>query len=218
MTFTDHQQDIIRKINALRRVAERTEFAGQREAALAAIDRLSVRYQVNVEQLRDDVSRGRTVRAGRGWRRLVAIHLAAYLGLKPYRFQPHGFLRMTPGLFCFYATDAEFELWKDTLEFHVRLISRKEDELRASADALRRQIKETKAALRKFQREKPGVLKWYVQGYIGEVLPIAGKTRKVRVTPVQSAANRAGRAAGKAVQVNSCPRALPPSHSEESGS
>lgn len=220
MSFTDRQQDIIRKINALRRVAERTEFAGQREAALAAIDRLSVRYQVNVEQLRDDVKHTQIIEVGRGWKRSVAIHLGYYLGLKLGRTH-----WTTPGVFFLSATDAEFELWRDTFEFHSRLIGQKETQLRAAADALRLRIKEAKAALKKSLREKPGVMKWYVEGYVAEVLPLGKHGRKVRITPAQAAAHSAGSRAGKAVQVNSCPRSLPAphtsheshsSHSEES--
>lgn len=203
MRFTDHQQDIIRKINALRRVADRTEFFGQREAALAAIDRLCVRYQVNVEQLRDDVKRSRNIAAKPGWRRHLAIHLSYYLELCPTR------ARIFPGVFFIFATDAEFDLYRDTLEFHVRLVEGKEVELANALRALRAEIKERKATLRTESRARSRKMKWYLSGYISEVLPInMKKGKKVRLKWDEVAALHAGKAAGRAVQVNSCPRAI----------
>lgn len=196
MTSTDRRAEIVRKIQALRRVAEGTQFLGQKEAALAAIDRLLRKYQIDVEELRDDEKKGRVISAPAGWRRKMAIHLGFYLGLAPCRTWI-----LRKGEFIINATDAEFELFKATLEFHLQNCMVYEGRLAAELDVLRAVLKDAKRGLAKGKRDKLAKMKWFQQGYIGAVMPIDLKGKKCRLTPEEWMAHDAGTEAGRRAQI-----------------
>ena len=205
--MTERQEDIVRKILALRRVVERTEFFGQAEAAQAAIDRLAAKYRVDVETLRDEEKRGRIVNRGRGWRGDLAVHLGWYLGLEPTRLPS---ILAGGRRFGIMATDAEFDLWRDTLEFHIGLIAREEQRLKAVAAGFREEIRAAKKRLATHNRQKRAALHGYLVGYIGQVMPLpprkGRKGRRLRGAAVDGW--YAGRDAGRRVQIGAGRKAL----------
>lgn len=188
-------------------MAESTAFLGQREAALAAIERLAEKYRIDVEEMRDEEKRTRVVATPAGWRRHVAIHLAFYLGLNPSR--PRGIRR---GSFLLDATDAEFELFTETLEFHLKNITGYEWKAGAEVRMLQIAVKDEKRRLREAvrlakkavtgaKREKAAKMKWYWQGYVMAVMPMPSKGRKCRITAAEAEAHDAGTKDGRAVQI-----------------
>lgn len=210
ITDTERRAEIVRKIQALRRVAEGTAFLGQKEAALAAIDRLLRKYQIDIDELRDDEKRGRVISSPAGWRRQMAIHLAFYLGLAPCRTWI-----IRKGEFIINATDAEFELFKATLEFHLGNVMVYENGLAADIHVLRERVKVAKKEVARAKREKRAKMKWFQQGYIGAVMPVDLKGKKVRITPEEAAAHDAGTEAGRRVQIEKGMPALSGAMSDE---
>lgn len=205
--YRERQQEIIRKIQALKRVAERTEFQGQKDAALAAVDRLVAQYEIDIEACRDEVKEPRVVAAKTGWRRNLAVHVAWYLGLEPTR-PPRMAGAYGRGKFFVMATEAEWSLWQETFEFHARLIEAHERILAETTNELRREVAAAKKRLREWRRESRQEMKWYMSGYVGTVMPTGKAGKTVKATLAQAMANRAGADAGRRVQIEKRPRAL----------